>query len=236
MNKNSDEIDQEFLGRLEKQYKSGSVEEPSVDLDKQIIAAAHREIAEPNKLKRPNNSWWRRLSLPVTAAATFAFTAIATHLLLPEKVGVPPGTASPRPIQIDLVDEKDLKLKVEQRKPRKAPKFESPIKEPEVSSKVENDDIADMHNEMKVENGSLRTKVPELNQAKEKNKSLESSKGAEVSKLAKLEHPEKEKWSRQIIELFKKGEFEKAQKELVRFKKIYPDYPIDAQIEALKSM
>lgn len=239
MNKHSNEIDNAFLERLEESYKNVSVEEPSSDLDKQIIAAAHREIAEPNKLKRPNNSWWRRLSLPVTAAATFAFTAIATHILMPEQVGVPPGTTSPRPIKIDLVDDKKVEIKIQERKPRKLPEYKSPVSEPEVTTEVdETNDIALMRERIRAKNDALRAKTKKLNQelSQEEKKAYAESQGSDSSKLAKLEHPEKEEWARIVIELFKKGEFEKAQQELIRFKKVFPEYPIDAQIEAIKSM
>ncbi|MCW9000540.1 MAG: hypothetical protein OQK04_17650, partial [Kangiellaceae bacterium] len=71
-----EELDEETLNKIARSYASVSTELPSSDIDRQIIAAAHRELANPTPRKLPKDSWWRRVSLPIYAAATFAFTAV----------------------------------------------------------------------------------------------------------------------------------------------------------------
>ena len=234
MTKHNQDFDQSFLDQLASEYKKVSVEEPSVDIDKQIIAAAHREIANPNKLKRPNNGWWRRLSLPVYAAATFAFTAIATHLLLPEPVGVPPGTMS-KPIQIDVSEEPVIEVEMPMRKPKKLPEYHAPTAQP---SAIVKSDLADNHLAVQKVSGDTESVEKATGVESSNSGASEFATERKVDSIhsAKLNVLEKEKWARQIIELLKNGEAEKAQKELVRFKKSYPDYPIDTQIAALKLM
>ena len=236
MTKKTEDLDQSLLEKIASEYNKVSVEEPSLEIDKQIIAAAHREIENPNPLKRPKNSWWRRLSLPVYAAATFAFTAIATHLLLPEPVGVPPGT-TPKPIRIDVSEDSAVEVQMPMRTPKKLPEYNAP---PVETNAIVKSEVADK--QMIIQQSSSEQKTTsELLRAKAELEKTGSSSSAEkdsakVTHLAKLNVLEKEEWARKIIEHLKNGESEKAQKELVRFKKAYPDYPIDAQIAALKSM
>jgi len=55
-----------------------------------------------------------------------------------------------------------------------------------------------------------------------------------VNRVTRFNYPDKEIWAKQIVELIKKNDDETAQKELTRFKNIYPNYPIDKQIQAFR--
>ncbi|MCW9017921.1 MAG: hypothetical protein OQJ89_13200, partial [Kangiellaceae bacterium] len=129
-----EELDEETLNKIARSYASVSTELPSSDIDRQIIAAAHRELANPTPRKLPKDSWWRRVSLPIYAAATFAFTAVATHWLWPEEPArVPPGT-TPGPVKIDLLPSEPQIQQRESREPRELPKYRPPELEPVVET------------------------------------------------------------------------------------------------------
>ncbi|WP_196140068.1 hypothetical protein [Aliikangiella sp. G2MR2-5] len=217
------------LDAFEKAYKEASNELPHSDVDKQIIAAAYRELDKPNSRRLPSNSWWRRLSLPVYALGTLAFTALATKWLWNEPVRMPPGT-SPGPVEIEVVTDTNTNdmTDYKPREPKKAPEYQAPEFLPESqTTRVTGSGL-------KVpDNGNTVTQLPEQ-------ESLASPRGQggklKVEQVAKLEYQTKEEWAKKIIELYKEGRQEAARKELTRFKKKYPGYPIDEQLEALRSM
>ena len=53
------------------------------------------------------------------------------------------------------------------------------------------------------------------------------------STLSKSIYPEKDAWAHKIIKLMIDGKNNAARTELERFKKVYPDYPIEEQIKGL---
>jgi hypothetical protein len=80
-----DEIDQDFAA-LSNHYQQQATEEPADYLDKQILAAAAREIEQPNPKAKIKYSWWRKLSLPLYAMSIFGFTALAAHWYWPAPI------------------------------------------------------------------------------------------------------------------------------------------------------
>lgn len=179
MNKNSTSHelnDVKSFEMLENTYRQYSIEMPDGEIDKQIIAFAHRESGSLRSRKDARIPWWKRVQVPLYVSATFAFTIILANLFWPTPVKVPPGT-SPGRAAIELMGEKQGSK-------------ESP--------------------------GSYST-------------------GATVSSTSIWsENTEKEEWAKNIAELFKSDDLKSARKELARFKKIYPNYPIEEQIEALQ--
>ncbi|TQV73755.1 hypothetical protein FLL45_12860 [Aliikangiella marina] len=247
MNKQSlpnDTADIEGFDSLHKQYQEASVELPSRDIDKQIIAAAHREIANPNPRKSLQISWWRRLLLPVYVAATFTFTAIAAHWFWPQE-GTPaktlPGTA-PATVSFEVVAPQQMALeRKESRQKRESQRRELP--EPTMlMAPPETQSAAVTNHDRQVdalESGVAESEHLLLDSGVDGSvgdKSLTTSSSAARSEVhsGQLVHPEKEVWARQIIGMFREGEREKARKELVRFKQVYPDYPIDQQLEPFR--
>ena len=85
----------------------------------------------------------------------------------------------------------------------------------------------------------MQAKLKENNASVEAEKSVNHNSDkvdSKSHKVASLKYENKEAWAREILTLLKQGKTEKAKASLVEFKKRYPDFPIDAQIQALKSM
>lgn len=246
MNKQSSPIetqDIEGFDSLQKEYQDFSKEMPSTDIDKQIIAAAHLELAQPNPRKNIHISWWRRLMLPVYVAATFTFTAIAAHWFWPQDgIGTPaktlPGTA-PATVSFEVVPPQQVSLEQKsKRQKRELPEptmlMEPPTAKPSEYGYSAGDSLVDdterrLTDENKANQGQL--------EQGSSGKQLSVS-GARTSRsqghAGQLGHPNKEDWAREIIAMFRNGELEKARKEMVRFKQVYPDYPLDQQLEPFR--
>ena len=214
--------DIENYDQLRSDYLAISKEMPASDIDKQIIAAAHRELANPNAKKMPKNGWFRRLALPIYAAATFTFTALATHWFWPtEPAKTLPGTA-PTTVTFEVM-EPQLKVETPQKRtPRELPEPPVILQQPKADTMGEQ---RQQPVNILVEEQLVSPRDnPQITVAKPDNE-------RRVKNVAKVTYPDKEKWARDIIQLFKKGEHETGRKELIRFKKAYPNYPIDGQLE-----
>ncbi len=231
-----DLLDIEGFETLASLYKKCSKEVPDNEIDRQIIAAAHRELESPKVLSLPKVSWWRRLSLPVYAATAFSFMALATHVLWEEPARTLPGT-SPSPVNFELA-KKPINLSPDKDKyvRKSAPDVELLLPQPETNSS---------HHEIGVvpiSDSELFLDLLPEQQLEEKHSSSNdinnSVKEKHVNKngtqIAKAELLSQKEWARKIIELYKKGHYESAQESLLAFKKAYPDYPIDEQVEIFR--
>lgn len=225
-----EELDQETLNKIEQSYKSISTELPASDIDQQIIAAAHRELANPAPRKLPKDSWWRRISLPIYAAATFAFTAVATHWLWPEEPArVPPGT-SPGPVKIDLLPSEPQIQQRESREPRELPEYQPPELEPIVETqKAEGASVL----RIRTIEGQDKTGSSMASDMPEQNEKIQVDSDS-AQKNGKLQFPNAKTWAQKITNLLREGHVEAAREEMVKFKQVYPNYPIDEQVEALR--
>lgn len=196
---------------------------PHGDIDKQILAAAERELASPKARSLVYSSWWKRFLLPLYGITTLAFTAIAAHWLWPEPVMVPPGTGK-GPTIINVVTQEDevrldsLRGVDKKRTPQSLPSIKTPVAPPDEDS-------------VKVPIMERMTDLKSLQKEQ-----VQAIKTMPISRqqVNRLSHPDKEIWVRQIIQLLKQGDYALAQKELVLFKKSHPDYPIDEQIEPFR--
>ncbi len=224
--------DDELFCELEKIYRQHSKELPNSAIDKQIIAAANAELMSPNPRNKLKTSWWRRLSLPLYVTATFTFTALAAHWFWPAPVRIAPGT-SPSPTMINLSEPGIVDLEMPKRQPRKMPDAESLIEPPQTEKKsfeaTQGEVLIDAAERQRKLDQQLHSKSV-VSLPSKQTTAVNSAKEA-TKNVAKLSFQDREEWARKIIELFKKSEFEQAQGELVRFKKAYPDYPIDEQIK-----
>ena len=221
---------------LETLYQEYSNETPSSDIGRQIRAAAERELVEPNKRQLLALPWWKKLILPLYAACAFAFTAIATNWFWPAPVQLPPGTSS-APVVIDMSESsKDVsepdRLKQHKKSEQKVlilvtyPQLEIEPEQPVDKEKVELLKLTDsVQSSLELE---IQQEIDSDEIASEKVQQKAQS------KVAKVQFPDKESWSRDIIRLMREGEFISAQKELAKFKKVYPGYPIDEQIESFR--
>jgi len=225
--------EQESFGAIKNLYQHGSNEIPNSDIDKQVLAAAQRELANPGVRATYEVSWWRRLSLPLYAAAVFAFTAIGAHWYWPKPARVPPGTA-PSPIVIDVVDEKQLQLEQTELavKKHKLPD-EKPLKKmPSVTQtkRLETNDLVKLEVGL-VESFNIKAEALKFEFVAENHNDNKENLEHQADEV---NYHDKEKWAKEIILMFKLGDYQGAQQALIGFKTAYPDYPIDEQIEAFR--
>ena len=218
-NQNSDQaISQEWL-KLEKIMSERVRELPDEVLNKQILAAAHREISQPKKGAEYQLSWWRRLSLPLYLVAGFTFTVFAL-----KPIWQAPGyqieqverSSQPTSIQIsqESVSEKQ-DLGQSNRMKRELPQLQIV---PEIPGSTTKEQVASEITQQQSDEFTSEINVDEIYTG---------------TLLSKAIYPEKDAWARKIINFMKNGENESARLELIRFKKVYPDYPIEEQIKVL---
>ncbi|WP_444995972.1 hypothetical protein [Aliikangiella sp. IMCC44359] len=225
--------DVEHFEALESAYGSMQKELPSPELDKQILAAAYREIQQPNKRKAPQISWWKRLSLPLYVAASFALTVVATNFFWPKPAKMLPGT-SPGPVKFEV---KSSNSTIEKTSPpkRTAIKLPEPVDiMPPPKSKLQDSPIEtssghDGLQQQKVDTLNGMITINDVNHHKS-----QKSSNSDQEKVAKLSYPDQDEWAREIINLYKKGDYKAGKKSLVKFKKVYPGYPIDEQLEVIR--
>jgi hypothetical protein len=243
----SDCVEEQRLKKINSIYNQFSNEEPDTIIDRQILAAAHREIASPNSREKLHTPWWRRLLLPLYVTTVFAFTAIGANLYWPEVTPhVPPGTA-PGPVSIDLIESEahlsELKLKQQAkvRKKTEMPQEISVLKQP-ISPKTKQQEAEKL---VVMKDGDIeKTAINIVKQLEFQQQETELL-NINASQLARKEpvssrlgvnksYPNKEAWARDIITMFKNGEYAQVKEELVLFKSTFPDYPIDDQIEVFR--
>ena len=231
----NDTDDIECFDRLQTQYQALSTEEPELAIDKQIIAAAHQEIAQPNLKTSYHISWWRRMILPLYIAATFTFTAIAAHWFWP---GAPmktlPGT-SPTVVSFEVLEPVSESNKDQKRIAKPVPELPTVNEPPSIIMPVASTKslsqppyikIPAMQSDRILDMMKSTVKIPQVKPISTDNQS-EQPAGHSL-------RADKEIWAREIIELFKKGDHVRAKKELVSFKQNFPEYPIDEQLEVLR--
>lgn len=229
------------LDAIKHVYQRYSTEMPDSGIDKQILAAAHRELSNPNLREVLKNSWWRRLLLPLYVTATFTFTAIGAHWYWPAPVRVPPGT-TPGPVIIEIINSDQLKPQNKQRVMLKMPKKQSLMALPAVPQAKLQDNDSVLPIESNVLDAMSKAELSQTLKFKLKNAvkvpelSAQSISVEPINQAANTDHKalDKEKWVREIIQLLKNGDYHTVKKELVRFKAAFPDYPIDEQIEPFR--
>lgn len=203
--------------RLESLFSDQVQPLPHRVLDKQILAAAHREIQVPKKVMNYRTSWWRRLSLPLYVAAGFTLTVFAykslwqppVYLVEPDTGHTASVTFDSEPVVVKSEVQESTLIK------REMPEF---LVAPDVLERAKNDSIvSDFKQEI---NDDFTPSI--------KKEAFYTGSG-----LAKAIYPEKEAWARKIINHMLNGNIEIARSELISFKKIYPDYPIEEQIKGL---
>ncbi|MGX5175253.1 hypothetical protein ACUR5C_14635 [Aliikangiella sp. IMCC44653] len=219
------------LKALQQNYSLQSSESPPTALDKQIIAAAHREAARTLKPKQIKISWWRRVSLPISALATVMFTVVATNLLWNEPPRVLPGT-SPATKIIPVDTQKPFKYEVSEMNPELKALPTKPIIMAPPSSAAN----------LGIRPTEATVGIVEYHQGDESQKSSVQALSSNSSATPSLSQEagshsvlsEEERRAREIIDLYLKGEFAAADHALQEFKQAYPQYPIDEQLDLLR--
>jgi len=190
---------------------------PDEALDKQIIAAAHREIKLPSKPREYQLSWWRKLSLPLYIAAGFTFTVIGFTSLWQEPDYLM-DTEKTQTVSVEI----NSNYVASQQEAQKS----SPIKRELPELVIAPTTLGVTPKEQATSDFSTQERTEFVLPSNDE-------KVYTGTELSKATYPEKEAWVHKIIELMKKGENESALVELSRFKKAYPNYPIEEQIKVL---
>ncbi len=214
-NQNSDQtISQDWL-KLEEIISAQAIPLPDKVLDKQILAAAYLEISQPKKRPEYQVSWWRKLSLPLYIAAGFTFSVFALKPIWQVPDYSIEKTEQATLIQINQEEAIEQQVVQSTRVKRELPKLQDIPEIPETTNKeLVTSDLVQQ------ENTDFSSKI--------KNDEIYTG-----TQLSKAMYPEKDAWARKIIHFMKNGDHEVARLELIRFKKVYPDYPIEEQIKVL---
>ncbi len=188
---------------------------PDAGLDKQILAAAQREIEKDSKVTVYKVSWWQKLSLPLTlfAGLTFGVLAIKSVFQVPIRAGV---ESQDNTINIKLVDGEKF---LQPNKPiskliqRKLPELQIP---PELSKLTPKPVNVMPQQTSEIAMDIIDTKI-----------------AIQAFTSSKDKPPKKNQWARKIIKLMREGQIKSARLELEQFKVAYPNYPIEEQIKSL---
>ncbi|MET1256704.1 hypothetical protein [Aliikangiella maris] len=237
-NDNSELTDVDSIDALNNVYQQMQKEVPSIELDRQIIAAAYREIQQPKKRKIAEKKWWQKISLPLYVAATFAFTIVTTHWFWPASTGkMLPGT-SPGPVTFETANDTTASISPPERKALIIPERKQillPPKEKTIPELDSNDATVSGFGEfeaLNIENIPLEKMLIKTPQTNQKDKPSTGKVGS--TNVARLQVPTAETWAREILNLYKSGEYESGKQALIKFKKVYPEYPIDEQLKVFK--
>lgn len=206
--------DLQTIDNVLRESESGDID---ASIDKQILAAAYRESQSRAKPSEYRFSFWRKLSLPLYIGAGFVFTVLAYNtLLMPVKEEIQKDESASTIISIDSIESSSDSLsETKRREKRKLPSLQSPEHPPE-----------------RVLTESKSTPI-NFGTSESGEKQLIEQGIYTGNELKKAEFPEKEAWVREIIGLLRNGDTHSAKNELNKFKKIYPDYPIEEQIKVL---
>jgi hypothetical protein len=210
------------LMSLEKKLFDEKDRNPDRSIDQLILSAAHREIKKPKKRLILKRTGWRKLLLPLYVATGFAFTFIPVMFLWQapayhaENEDVQPTRLVYEQSQSQpQVAKENNSLINDYPSVRKLPVLvETPTNaERTVAEKImTNFNLAEIQN---IQGDNYKPKV------------------FTGAKLKKALYPEKEAWVRRIVLLLKEDNIEQARLELIQFKRINPDYPIEEQIKML---
>lgn len=218
--KNSDEYISDEWCCLEKVTEQEICLSPGDDLNKQIIAAAQREILSPIKSEEYQISWWRKLSLPLYVAAGFTFSVFAFKSMWPAPLYQAPSKSTVVEIQSELENGPETFLSQPDMTESERIKRELPELSvaPESVVFTQKEPIIMALEPSENSKFAAETKIDKIYTG---------------SPLSKATYPEKEAWVRKIIDFMRNGETESARTELTRFKRAYPYYPIEEQIKVL---
>ncbi len=184
-------------------------------LDYQILRAAKSEIKRPKAKQVYHFNWFRRLSLPLYAAGSIAFTLFAINQMWhpPELQKAGNSEAS---TQVDFSQPSNseaIEIPLKSRVKRELPQLILPPEEiastPEATAQP-----------LPVEQSQALFPQSEAQQ------SIFTGNQTEVKPYS-----EKQAWINKIVDYMQAGQLELARNEMVAFKKAYPEYPLEEQIK-----
>jgi len=203
------------ISKIEAHLETDDSSQVASYLDHSILLAAEREIKQPPVTKIYQFSWFRKLSLPLYAATSIAFTVFAiTHLWQPPQYPVATDKGQKTEVKISQsVLSKAPSVAVKKRVEREMPQLILPPS-----------DGLDLPVESDPKRLSEKSQ-PVLDQI-EATQSIFTG-----SQMVVKDYSEKQAWVEKIVSHMKAGQLQIARNEIVAFKKVYPEYPIEEQIK-----
>ena len=206
------------------------------------------------------SQWWRRFALPSFIASGFVMTVLAfqalwqplfDHQIVYKEQALNADLSVKQQIEQPLVEigtdgsinqtvkKSTSQLMRENANQKVLAEFKENQKIPNLDPRyTESDsDLGRMKSETIVAKGFISDELSDVATEKEEGfaQNLESQNIFTGSELVKSDFQEKEAWAKNIIQLVKEKEFEKVETELERFKKVYPKFPIEEQINLLNN-
>ena len=191
---------------------------PESCIDKQILAAAHREMCLPKKTSTFRVTWLKKLSLPLYVASGFIFSVLALKSLWQPPIHTIQEDSNTS-VAVNISIEQNAVPNVTTPKPRQKRELPEMIGLPEVVEPTSKSDVA--------------VRLVENDESTSDAQQDENSGVYTGTEFSVAEFREKEAWVRKIIHHMKNGESEIARSELIKFKTVYPEYPIEEQIKVL---
>lgn len=201
---------------------------PPEELDKQIIAAAHREAITPISSPRYSTGWWRRLALPMYVSAGFFITVFAYKSLWPSDIFWNKGEGSTR-FSIEASTEQEEADDAQ--KPSSTQKARERLERKKLPDMSPINERPDSYVSDQGSNQSIPIDHKGMNKPSKVDPSEKNNNAYTGNSMVKANYPEKQAWADKIIQQLKNGEFDRAKLEMNDFKKVYPEYPIEEQVK-----
>ncbi|MDQ7048044.1 MAG: hypothetical protein Q9M92_00290 [Enterobacterales bacterium] len=184
-------------------------------LDHSILLAAEREITQPASKRSYQISWFRKLSLPLYAATSMAFTLFAiNYLWQPPQYSL--ATKEKHNVEVDFsqsIQSEAPTVPVNKRVEREMPQMIVPPSDSLILSDSAGSEALSEKSNPVIESTEAIQSIFTGYQMSVKN------------------YSEKQAWVEKIVNYMKNGQLQLARDEIVAFKKIYPEYPIEEQIK-----
>jgi len=210
------------LNQLEKKLFNKDEREPEHVLDQMILSAAHREINIPQKRSALKSAGWRKILLPLYVATGFAFTFLPVMFLWQAPI---------------FHAENDVKTPFRLQYEQSETELHAEKKHHGLSSIRANERELPIRVEVPINTDrAIAEKVManfDLVTIQNDNANVNKLQVFTGNELKRALYPEKEAWVRKIMIFLQEDKIEQARLEMIQFKKINPNYPIEEQIKAL---
>ncbi len=207
MNQEFDSLYTKDEQMLLKAYRDNSQEMPSSDVNKIILAAAHRECLNEQKKSRPfqlKTTFWDRLRIPISMAGAMVMTLTLAHVMWP---------------MIEIRDSQIPRVPVENSAPT-AVEYQDIVFQAEESA---GDVVLKPQKQSRTSEKMTRTASIIKVDAFYDMPSDETAVSVDPQGTA----AERERWVKRIVKLAQDGNYQSMNQELKAFVAEHPDFPID---------
>jgi len=203
-----------------------------------------------------SKQWWRKLALPSFVAGGFVLTVLAFQSLwqplltnkndsyIAEVNKGEKDEISKRQIEVEmdltnaeqvdmLVNKSASRMAREKYKEEAIAEFKKNRKTPDLDVRITDINNNEPLYDNRVTKGFIDSETKPNNAELELNNNLQKQNIYTGSSLSKSEYLEKDAWFKLIVSHLNKQEVDIANKEIVRFKSVYPDYKIEDKLKKL---